>query len=156
MNVWKFAFLVCVFALMPSRLFSQIPTVMELDGFFDDWVEPDLVVAEPMGDATGAFDISQVAAVTDGTTLYLRFDTGRTLNLQNGPREEGTLVLHLELPNDRELKINFRERHAMLSTPSSTSRLRSSLAFSRLMMISSRDFCSFYTIAASRANNSSI
>lgn len=123
MNVWKFAFLVCVFALMPSRLFSQIPTVMELDGFFDDWVEPDLVVAEPMGDATGAFDISQVAAVTDGTTLYLRFDTGRTLNLQNGPREEGTLVLHLELPNDRELKINFRERHAMLSTPSSTSRL---------------------------------
>ncbi|MDG2384847.1 MAG: endonuclease/exonuclease/phosphatase family protein [Pirellulaceae bacterium] len=86
-----------------------------LDGRFDDWTDQQIIARDPIGDQTAAFDISYLAARTDGTRLYLRFDLGQTLNLQNGPESEGTLELRLGLPTDRFLAINFRERFAYYS-----------------------------------------
>jgi endonuclease/exonuclease/phosphatase family metal-dependent hydrolase len=84
-----------------------------IDGLFTDWPDTAPIATDPRGDATGAFDLTRVQAITRGTTLHLRFDTGRTLNMQNGPETEGTLIVDLDLPAGK-LQIDLRGRNATI------------------------------------------
>lgn len=116
MKTYRFVSLLIVLL----TVFNQQVAIAEketlvLDGRFQDWTDQQIIARDPIGDQTAAFDISYLAARTDRTQLYLRFDLGQTLNLQNGPKEEGTLELHLGLPADRFLVINFRGRFACYS-----------------------------------------
>ena len=86
-----------------------------LDGHFDDWSDEDVVARDARGDHAGAFDLGRVAFKTDDSYLYLHFDVGKSLNLQNGPKSEGTLGLTLDLPDQRQLEIDFRQRRANFS-----------------------------------------
>ena len=86
-----------------------------LDGRFDDWSEEDVVARDAKGDHAGAFDLGHVAFKTDDSFLYLHFNVGKILNLQNGPKSEGTLGLTLDLPDQRQLEIDFRQRRASFS-----------------------------------------
>ena len=90
------------------------PSRPAIDGLFDDWAEVAVVATDPADDATGAFDLTQVSATSRGSVLYLRFETGRVLNIQNGPASEGTLLVELGLPGEHQLTIDTRGRRAFL------------------------------------------
>ncbi|TVQ82312.1 MAG: endonuclease/exonuclease/phosphatase family protein [Phycisphaeraceae bacterium] len=91
---------------------SDAPYIM--DGRFGDWAGVPIAATDPAGDASGAFDLTRVQVASRGTMLFLRFDTGTVLNLQSGPREEGTLRLDIELPDERTLTLDLRRRAFML------------------------------------------
>jgi len=90
-------------------------SVIRIDGGFEDWKEVKICANDPKGDAKGAFDITKVYATSQGSILYLRFDTTNLLNLQNGPEAEGTLLLTINLPNKQELILDMRGRRAFLN-----------------------------------------
>jgi hypothetical protein len=96
---------------LASAAYAQRPTI---DGVFSEWT-PALIVAEDAkGDANGSFDLSSVSVTTNGTELYLNFDIGSKLNLQNGDESDGKLVLVIDVPNGQQLNIDFRGRTATL------------------------------------------
>ncbi|MHC4367755.1 MAG: hypothetical protein ACYSW8_09075, partial [Planctomycetota bacterium] len=88
---------------------------MRIDGGFEDWKDVGVCARDPKGDAKGAFDITKVYAASQDSILYLRFDTTNLLNLQNGPEAEGTLLIKIDLPNDRQLMVDTRGRRAFLN-----------------------------------------
>lgn len=100
---------------------SMIPLALlpaagiRIDGDFQDWKDVKVLARDPKGDAKGAFDVTQVFAVSQGSTLYLRFDVGTVLNLQNGPKAEGTLFILIGLPNGQQLRLDTRRRLAYLN-----------------------------------------
>ena len=68
----------------------------------------------------GKFDesiraLTRAIGITSGTELYLHFDIGSEINLQNGEDSDGTLGLVVDLPGERRLAIDFRERKARLN-----------------------------------------
>ncbi len=107
----------CLFA----ATFSLISTgrlsasVMRIDGAFQDWKDVRVCARDPKGDAKGAFDITTVCAASQGSMLYLRFDTTNLLNIQNGPEAEGTLLVTISLPDSRQLVLDMRGRRAFLN-----------------------------------------
>ncbi len=111
-NVTAHSRWMALFLLSVSPLFAEI---IRIDGDFKDWQEVEMLASDPGGDAQGAFDVTRVYAASQGSILYLRFDTGRILNIQNGPESEGTLGLMIGLPDDRQLKLDMRGRRAHLS-----------------------------------------
>ena len=78
-----------------------------IDGMFSEWKEKHLVARDDKGDAIGAFDITKVAARTNGSELYLHFDIGHEINLQNGADGDGALRLVVDLSDQRQLTIDF-------------------------------------------------
>ena len=74
---------------------AEIPTI---DGVFSKWREEHVVARDDQGDATGSFDVTKVAAVTNGIELYLHFDIGIEINLPSGDDSDGTLGLVVDLP----------------------------------------------------------
>jgi len=88
---------------------------VRIDGGFEDWNGIGLCARDPEGDAKGAFDITRVYAASQGSILYLRFDTTDLLNLQNGPEAEGTLLVIIHLPDSQELVLDMRGRRAFLN-----------------------------------------
>jgi exonuclease III len=97
-----------------GRDFDGVATAPQIDGVFSEWSEEHLVARDAKGDATAAFDVTKVAARTNGTVLYLHFDIGKELNLQNGLTSDGTLRAVIDLPGDRQLTVDFRVRTAVL------------------------------------------
>jgi hypothetical protein len=104
-------FVAALTSILRSLSAQQAPVI---DGLFSEWNDVHLVARDPVGDATGAFDLMDVHAQVFGSTIFLKFEIGETLNLQNGPEAEGTLVLKLRLPRQRDLEIDFRNRIALL------------------------------------------
>ena len=96
---------------LSSVAFAEIPTI---DGVFSEWRDEHVVARDDEGDATGSFDVTKVAAVTNGTELYLHFDIGTEINLPSGDASDGTFGLVVDLPQDRQLTIDFRKRVATL------------------------------------------
>ena len=94
-----------------SSAYRDPPTI---DGVFSEWSDDHLAVQDAKGDATAAFDVTKVAARTNGSELYLHFNIGNEINLQNGQDSEGTLCVVLNLPQERQLTIDFRARTATL------------------------------------------
>jgi hypothetical protein len=90
-------------------------SVIRIDGGFEDWKDIKICANDPRGDAKGAFDITKVYATSQGSILYLRFDTTKLLNIQNGPKAEGTLLVKINLPNNQELVLDMRGRRAFLN-----------------------------------------
>jgi hypothetical protein len=88
---------------------------MRIDGGFEDWKDVKTLASDPRGDAKGIFDVTRVYATSQGSILYLRFDTGYLVNLQNGPKSEGNLLVVIDLPNNQQLIIDTRGRQAYLS-----------------------------------------
>ncbi len=81
-----------------------------IDGDVSEWSDASILARDKRGDADGAFDLGQVSALSSGTKLYLRFDSGRVLNLQSGPAEDGTLQILIDSPGKPQLEIDFRKR----------------------------------------------
>ena len=98
-------------------LLRDVLVAPQIDGDMSDWSRADLAQVDPLDDATGAFDLGEVSARVVGSQVFLRFDMGRALNLQSGPEEHGTLVLQVELPDGRTLKLDFRNRSAVVVAP---------------------------------------
>ncbi len=89
-------------------------TTLVMDGSFSDWEGVPVAATDPAGDATGGFDLREVRVTSRGTMLFVRFDIGRTLNLQSGDRVDGTLRLDVGLADGRRLTVDFREREFLL------------------------------------------
>jgi endonuclease/exonuclease/phosphatase family metal-dependent hydrolase len=88
---------------------------MRIDGSFEDWKDVKMLASDPEGDAKGAFDVTGVYATSRGSILYLRFDTGSLVNLQNGLKSEGTLLVVIDLPDNQKVTIDTRGRCAFLN-----------------------------------------
>jgi hypothetical protein len=101
-----FRFALILLATWPHCLQAQQPVV---DGVFDEWQCANVVATDLIGDGQGAFDISCVSATSIGTVVYLHFDIGQSINLQNGFPKDGTLQLILE-SNGKNLTFDFRAR----------------------------------------------
>jgi hypothetical protein len=106
-------FFAAAFSLILTGRLSA--AAMRIDGGFEDWKDIRVCARDPKGDAKGAFDITKVYAASQGTILYLRFDTTTVLNLQNGPESEGTLLVTISLPDSRQLVLDMRGRRAFLN-----------------------------------------
>jgi hypothetical protein len=105
-------------------------SVMRIDGAFQDWKGVGVCARDPIGDAKGAFDITKVYAASQGSILYLRFDTTNVLNIQNGPEAEGALLVTISLPDRRRLVLDVRGRRAFLNDS-----LRERISWDRLEYI---------------------
>jgi len=107
----------CLFAATISLILTGklSASVIRIDGAFQDWKDVKVCAYDPRGDAKGAFDITKVYAASQGSILYLRFDTASLLNLQNGPETEETLLVIIDLPNNQELVLDTRGRQAFLN-----------------------------------------
>jgi len=107
----------CLFAITFSLILTGklSASVIRIDGGFEDWKDVKVCACDPRGDAKGAFDITKVYAASQGSILYLRFDTTNLLNIQNGPEAEGTVLVIIDLPNNQELVLDTRGRQAFLN-----------------------------------------
>jgi hypothetical protein len=107
----------CLFAITFSLILigKLSASVMRIDGGFKDWKDVKVCAFDPKGDAKSAFDITKVYTASQGSILYLRFDTASILNLQNGPETEGTLLVIIDLPNNKQLILDTRGRRAFLN-----------------------------------------
>jgi endonuclease/exonuclease/phosphatase family metal-dependent hydrolase len=88
------------------------PTAPLMDGRFDDWQGVEPLAVDPVGDASGNFDLTRLHATSRGTQLYVHFDNSELLNLYSGPTADGSLQLVIGLPDGAQLRIDFRERSA--------------------------------------------
>jgi len=83
-----FNMLIIAFTLILS---TGLPAIgMRIDGSFEDLKDVQILTSDPKGDAKGAFDVTRVDAASQGSMLYIRFDTGSIVNLQNGPKRKGS------------------------------------------------------------------
>ncbi|MBW2733466.1 MAG: endonuclease/exonuclease/phosphatase family protein [Deltaproteobacteria bacterium] len=96
--------------LIIADAFIDPGTPIAVDGLFDDWAGIATRAVDPEGDATGAFDLTRVYAVSRGTTVFLRFSHGAAKNLNSGPDTEGTLAIEMKVQNASSLKIDLRAR----------------------------------------------
>ena len=127
--------------LLCTTLSAGDSETIHLDGDFNDWSDADQVASDPVGDATGAFDLSRISARVAGSQVFLRFDTQQELNMQSGAEDDGTLRLIFSLSNGRSLEIDFRERLALLRTRRAASTVTwSDLRFACLPTYAARDF----------------
>jgi hypothetical protein len=92
-----------------------------IDGVFSEWNTSHLMASDPAGDATGSFDLTDIHVRVYGTTIFMKLKIEEPLNLQNGPEDEGTLILKVGLPRKRQLEIDFRNRIALLRSPDAVS-----------------------------------
>jgi len=111
-----FALCLCALTLALILVGTSSAFVMRIDGEFEDWKDVTVCASDPKGDATGVFDITRVYAASQGTILYLRFDTANLFNLQNGPASEGTLLVLLDLPDNRRATVETRGRQGFHET----------------------------------------
>lgn len=93
-------------ALAAAQSLSAAPVVV--DGIFDDWADAPPAAADPSGDSLGVMDVTRLHARTEGTYLYLRFDTTAEVNLQAGPAGELPLLVEIDFSGDRTLIVNPR------------------------------------------------
>ena len=107
----------CLFVITFSLILTGrlSASLIRIDGGFEDWKDVKVCAHDPGGDAKGAFDITKVYAASQGSVLYLRFDTTNLLNLQNGPEAEGTLLVVIDLPDNQQLILDTRGRQAFLN-----------------------------------------
>lgn len=122
----------CVFTitLLLILIGKLSASVIRIDGRFEDWKDIKICAYDPEGDAKGAFDITKVYTASQGSILYLRFDTTNLLNLQNGPEAEGTLLVIIDMPHNQELVLDIRGRRAFLNDS-----LRERIGWDRLQYI---------------------
>ncbi|MFG0293512.1 MAG: endonuclease/exonuclease/phosphatase family protein [Phycisphaerales bacterium JB050] len=94
------------------------PTPPVVDGIFNEWDREHIAAVDPAGDADAAFDITRLWVRSSGTLAFVRFDTGRTLNLQSGEETEGTLRFRFACDRtDSEVVVDTRGRSVLLSRP---------------------------------------
>ena len=116
--------IIIAFTLMTTGCQNSVMTTnnqnsaMRIDGGFEDWKDVEILATDPKGDAKSVFDLTRVYAASGGSILYLRFDAGSTVNLQNGPRREKTLLVKIGLPDDRQFVLDTRGRRAYLNDDS--------------------------------------
>lgn len=105
--------MVAALAIGPACSTPGVP--VSVDGSFVEWVDVAPIATDPVGDASGAFDVTSVSASSAGTVLFLRFDTGNAnVNLQSGDAGDGTLRLELSR-GVNSVTIDMRQRVAYLN-----------------------------------------
>lgn len=85
-----------------------------IDGLFDDWSGVPVAATDPSGDASGAFDLTEVRVRSAGTVLELDWDTNAAKNLQAGSGSDGTVRITLTFESGTTLTLDTRSRIAYL------------------------------------------
>lgn len=91
------------------------PSTITMDGSFDDWADEPIDATDPLGDASGGFDITDVSVTSRGTTLFVRFDINSVINLQSGDGADGTLLIQVTGPEGDVYQIDTRSREYTLN-----------------------------------------
>lgn len=92
--------------------FGDCPPVLPItmDGAYDDWNAIAPAATDPLGDASGAFDLTRVSVTSRGQDVFMRFDTNNIRNLQSGSGADGTLVLRVTAPSGTFFELDMRNR----------------------------------------------
>ncbi|MEM1423414.1 MAG: endonuclease/exonuclease/phosphatase family protein [Planctomycetota bacterium] len=100
-------------ALLHAHALAQPALV---DGDWSEWTIPPAAI-DPVGDQTGAFDLTEVYAFVEGTRLDVAWDTGTDQsNTQSGLSRDGTVRIELDFLDGRTLTIDLRLRLAFRET----------------------------------------
>ncbi|MFG0276179.1 MAG: endonuclease/exonuclease/phosphatase family protein [Phycisphaerales bacterium] len=83
--------------------------IFAADADFGEWAGVSPLATDPEGDASGAFDITAVYAASEGTDLFLRFDTGSVRNLISGSGSDGDFRV-LVTRDGQQLRLDYRNR----------------------------------------------
>ena len=94
---------------------NHAPAAPVIDGTFAEWSSATRLIHDRLGDASGAFDVTELHATSRGAQLFVHFDTTTLLNLSSGPASDGTLQLNVTLPDERVLSLDFRARQLSVS-----------------------------------------
>ena len=122
----------------PFHAFGQVPAI---DGLFDDWEASKVVgIDDPKDDAQGEFDIVSVQVQQSNGTVYLHLTLNKELNLQNGDKSDGQLLLNLDLPNFKRLTVDFRKRIAFFTSDPATRIPWNQIGFECLPTFASKQF----------------
>ncbi len=101
--------------LFAGACFASEPVV---DGDFSEWEHGHIAAVDAAGDAEGAFDITRVWIMSNGSIVHVRFDVGRTLNLQSGLDAEGTLRFSFLCERTGgQVVVDTRNREVSLTDP---------------------------------------
>ena len=90
------------------------PAEPVIDGLVSDWTAAERLASDTEGDAAAAVDVTELYATSRAARLFVRFDTRAGSNLYGGPASAAGLWLGIELPDGRELSLDFRGRLAQL------------------------------------------
>lgn len=101
-----------VLFVLGAALSSAAAQTIRIDGQFDEWVGQTPAATDPAGDATGAFDLTEVFATSRGTVVLLAWDTNAAVNLQAGASSDGTIITTLSFESGSTLTIDSRARKA--------------------------------------------
>ena len=85
-----------IFLILLSVLFHLTFGQIIIDESFSDWELIEETVADPANDGSGDIDFTELKIDNDSEYLYLRFNTGKELNLQ----ENSNIVLYLDLDDN--------------------------------------------------------
>lgn len=111
---------ICIAALIGAPIeatAAEAPPPV-VDGVFNEWHREHIAAVDPAGDAEGAFDVTRLWVRSSDTLAFVRFDTGRTLNLQSGEEAEGTLRFRFACDRTgSEVVVDTRGRSVILSHP---------------------------------------
>ncbi|MFG0305066.1 MAG: GC-type dockerin domain-anchored protein [Phycisphaerales bacterium JB040] len=91
---------------------SALAQPVVIDGLFDDWAGVPIAATDPAGDASGAFDLTEVRVRSAGTVLELDWDTNAAKNLQAGSGSDGTVRITLSFESGDTLTLDTRARVA--------------------------------------------
>jgi len=90
-------------------------SVHRVDGDVTEWAALSPIATDPAGDANDNFDVTTLYADSEGSTLFLQFDTTVVSNLPAGSASDGDLIIEIGLPGGSTLSLDFRGRSASLS-----------------------------------------
>lgn len=131
--------ILAVFMLAIAAAPSCIARGIDIDGQFDDWAGTTPAATDPAGDGTAPFDLTQVFARSEGTTMFLRFDAAQNVNIQAGPTGAPTLLVEVTLPGGDTLVADLRAR-TFRRLPAGTALSWSSVGFVSAPTFAAREF----------------
>ncbi len=129
-------------ALLLAAIAAPAAAQPVIDGVLSEWPTIPAIRTDPVGDASGPLDLTEVRAASSGSTLYVQLAFANTFNLSSGPSSNPTLrmTVSASAPTARSITIDFRARRAWLDGNSAVTTPWTTLNFVALPTTASNRF----------------
>ncbi|MEO0512085.1 MAG: endonuclease/exonuclease/phosphatase family protein [Planctomycetota bacterium] len=110
----RFDRIVASFLLASASWAAEAQPRVVIDGEFSDWLDADASIVDPVGDATGLFDLTRLDVTTAGTVVYVRLSFTEPYNIQAADAIGSGVGLIFELPDGGMLDLALGDRDPTL------------------------------------------